>query len=209
MKKLVFTCLCGLIFCFGFSQQRVVFTVQQPDSLIADAGNDQFIDSGEETTIGGIPAALGGTPPYLYSWIPADKLNNPTSPNPVTNTDSTTAFILFITDSIHCTATDTVIVYTDSTGHIINGGKNNEFPPLIFYNRLNGEITINFFSNNVNGLMTIVNLSDITGKDIFSQSITINNNFAVIKVPLLLPDIILVNIVYQNKKWSEKLIIQK
>jgi hypothetical protein len=60
--------------------------------------------------IGGIPSAVAGNPPFVYSWIPSAGLNNPASSNPIAKPDTTTKYQLTVTDAFGCVATDTVVV---------------------------------------------------------------------------------------------------
>ena len=49
-----------------YAQQHVVFYINQPTQLIADAGPDSYIPVGDSNVIGGMPAASGGSPAYTY-----------------------------------------------------------------------------------------------------------------------------------------------
>lgn len=102
---------------------------------IADAGPDTFVCVGmsgmDSAQIGGNPSALGGTPPYTYTWeakyvisfgnytwtyTASDFLNDTTLPNPsvvehYSDLIDTVAFSLKVQDAIGLICKDTVIVY--------------------------------------------------------------------------------------------------
>ena len=86
------------------SLDPVVFTVTAigVPVLIVDAGEDKTIchpNNGGETQIGGNPTASDGTPPYSYSWTPADSLDNSTTANPIAGPTATTTYTVTVTDS--------------------------------------------------------------------------------------------------------------
>ncbi len=81
-------------------------------AMQADAGTDDTVCQGEFVTLGGSPAATGGIPPYTYTWSPATGLNNNTISNPAFTANFSSAFLLTVTDSLQCQATDTVMIDT-------------------------------------------------------------------------------------------------
>jgi len=70
---------------------------------VADAGSDVTICSGESTTLG----ASGG---LSYSWLPTTGLSDPSIANPVASPTDTTEYVVTVSNSNACTATDTVMV---------------------------------------------------------------------------------------------------
>ena len=90
---------------------QVLVTVA-PSILVAEAGNGGELCSNalNGIQIGGIPSAVAGNPPFVYSWIPSAGLNNPASSNPIAKPDTTTKYQLTVTDAFGCVATDTVVV---------------------------------------------------------------------------------------------------
>lgn len=79
--------------------------------LVADAGAD-MVYCAVPVTLGGSPAAMGGSSPYAYVWSPSTGLNNPLQPNPTAAPASPTSYILTVTDAMGCVAMDTVVVDT-------------------------------------------------------------------------------------------------
>jgi hypothetical protein len=90
---------------------QVLVTVA-PSTLVAEAGNGGELCSNalNGIQIGGIPSAVAGNAPFVYSWIPSAGLNNPASSNPIAKPDTTTKYQLTVTDAFGCVATDTVVV---------------------------------------------------------------------------------------------------
>ncbi len=76
----------------------------------ADAGPDQVTCQGDSILLGGMPSASGGTPPYTYQWMPPAGLSSPTDSNPMAAPDTTTQYVLLVTDANGCFSMDTVIV---------------------------------------------------------------------------------------------------
>ena len=77
--------------------------------LTAKAGTDtSVICAGDSVTIGGSPTALGGNGIYTYSWTPSAGLNDTTLANPTASPSDTTTYIVTVTDSNGCIATDSM-----------------------------------------------------------------------------------------------------
>lgn len=86
-----------------------------PSDLVADAGADQSVCNGTSVTIGGALPASGGSGSYTYTWSPSATLSSSTIGNPSATPTANTSYILTVTDSAGCTATDTVLVDTAGT----------------------------------------------------------------------------------------------
>ncbi|MFO8053784.1 MAG: hypothetical protein R6U19_01290 [Bacteroidales bacterium] len=106
------TCICfvSLYIQAVSAQQYVTFPVNQPDSLQADAGDDVIEPPSTVVTLGGDPAASGGTPPYTYNWSPAYNLSDTTVANPSLNVDSALTYTLQVTGANGCTDQSSVKV---------------------------------------------------------------------------------------------------
>ncbi len=87
----------------GMNGSATVSTYSLP---VANAGPDQLICSGT-TTIGGSPAASGGTPGYSYAWsagVSNSSIANPSAP--------AGTYTLTVTDANGCSKTDAITVAT-------------------------------------------------------------------------------------------------
>ncbi|MCX8149613.1 PKD domain-containing protein [Thermaurantimonas aggregans] len=90
----------------GCSAIDSVLVVVNP-LLTAFAGNDTLVCSGSPFQLQAV--ATGGAGGYQYNWSPATGLNNPSIPNPlVSGLTAPQQYILTVTDSIGCTARDTI-----------------------------------------------------------------------------------------------------
>lgn len=85
-------------------------TVTVHPAPVAHAGNDVEACVGAGVSIGGSPAATGGTAPFTYAWAPTTGLNDATAANPIATPSATTSYVLTVTDQHGCTDTDTVLV---------------------------------------------------------------------------------------------------
>ncbi len=81
---------------------------------VADAGADQFVTSGTIVTLGGTPAASGGTGSYTYAWSPSAGVSDTTLSNPTVTINATSTFVLLVTDSLGCTSTDTITIWVNN-----------------------------------------------------------------------------------------------
>lgn len=78
--------------------------------LVADAGADRSICSaGVTVTLGGSPAASGGTTPYTYSWIGDDGFTS-TLANPTPIVNGPTTYTLIATDNNNVKDTSVVVI---------------------------------------------------------------------------------------------------
>lgn len=92
----------------------------------ANAGLDKTIPSCSlvGTTLGGSPAASGGTGPYTYKWSPATGLSSADSSNPSVVGIGTTTYTLMVTDANGCSAADAAVITVNTTtlsAHITAG----------------------------------------------------------------------------------------
>lgn len=85
-------------------------TILKTCSVVANAGPDTTICSGIALTLGSSNTASGGTSPYIYAWSSGTSLNNPAIANPIATPGSYTVYNLTVTDSLGCTAFDTVTI---------------------------------------------------------------------------------------------------
>lgn len=84
------------VHCSGETSGEAQVTVSPSPTV--DAGNDQTLPYGATTVLDG--QVSGGSGNYIYSWSPADKLENPNVADPTTvNLTETTLFTLTVTDN--------------------------------------------------------------------------------------------------------------
>ena len=81
---------------------------------IANAGNDLDTCYGTSLILNGSGAGIGGS----YLWTPSNLLNHATIANPLTVLDSSTQFVLQVSDSIGCTDYDTVQISVFSSSYL-------------------------------------------------------------------------------------------
>jgi gliding motility-associated-like protein len=84
----------------------------------ADAGEDVFTAFGIPISFGGNPTGTAGT---SLNWSPGVDLNDSTATNPTATIDTTTTFIVTVSDANGCVDTDTVVVEVLSPIFIPNG----------------------------------------------------------------------------------------
>ncbi len=89
-------------------QGSASITIGVLPQLYADAGHDVHVCIGNGTQIGQV--AVGGTPPYNYTWSPATHLSSTSVPSPIASPPATTDYIVTVSDSRGCIAHDTVRV---------------------------------------------------------------------------------------------------
>jgi hypothetical protein len=95
-----------------FSTDVVKVTVVPGAS--ANAGSDKIVCYGASTPIGVSPTAG-----YLYSWSPSDHLDNAVVSNPSASPLNSALYVLTSTNSVGCTAKDTVSIIVDSLSAVI------------------------------------------------------------------------------------------
>lgn len=79
-------------------------------AVTANAGADKVLCPSASVTLGGTPAASGGTAPYTYNWSPAAGLSSTAVPNPVAFPTTPTWYRLIVTDANGQKDTDLVFV---------------------------------------------------------------------------------------------------
>ena len=98
-------------------------------NLAASAGVDRTICSGDNTSIGAIPAGTGGSPPYTYSWSPPADLDNSNAQTPVADPTSNTTYTITVTDDDGCTATNDMDVTVNSLPTVSFTGLASQYCP--------------------------------------------------------------------------------
>ena len=93
------------------SNSQVLITVA-PGTLAANVEPGGYICAGtnDSVMLGGYPTAVGGTPPYTYTWSPTTDLNLHDPANPIAFPVTTTTYDLTLTDALGCSVTDSAVV---------------------------------------------------------------------------------------------------
>jgi len=169
MKKLLFLSL--LFFLALAIQAQNYYTVQvvQPPALVTNAGPDVSTCFYDSVQIGSLNLAVGGQPPYVYSWFPTYGLSDPTIPNPMALPDDTTTYTVTVTDSNNCTGWAQMVVNIDPCAGI--NKPTNNFEVLVYPNPSNDGV----FNLTITGKRLYneyyINVYSIYGKQIFYKHI--------------------------------------
>jgi hypothetical protein len=149
-----------------FSQTTVNISAEQPPQLIVDAGDDATINEGEGVTLGGTPAATGGSGNYIYNWNHTSYLDNSIIANPLATPPGNLTFTLTVTDENGCTESDAASV-TVIGGTGISDSKTN-IDLNIFPNPNNGKFTI-VFSNSINEKGLHITVTNLSGQKVYEE----------------------------------------
>ncbi|MFP4459091.1 MAG: gliding motility-associated C-terminal domain-containing protein [Candidatus Zixiibacteriota bacterium] len=95
---------------YGCTEEGDVIITVSP-TMIADAGSDDTLCPGEDAMLGGSPTITGGIAEYTYEWTPSSAVADPSASNPRAMPDTTTEYIVTITDIAGCVAVDTVLIF--------------------------------------------------------------------------------------------------
>ncbi|RKZ35011.1 hypothetical protein DRQ33_00870 [bacterium] len=109
------------------------FFITPPCRLEIDACEDIVLCYGNSVQLGAEPPAYGGIEPYTYLWITAHNDTIDTIPNPIVWPESTTTYILIISDDYGCVEYDTITVYSEfepvTDGELISPLADEVLPP--------------------------------------------------------------------------------
>ncbi len=102
---------------------RALVRLTDDAPLAADAGPNRTIDAGASAVLAG--TAVGGTPPYTFSWSPVTALDEPAIARPTASPAATTTYTLTVTDTAGQSASDstavTVVPQADACDHQCGG----------------------------------------------------------------------------------------
>jgi len=161
MRKIILLLFFTSVYSVSFSQRKFTATFQttQAQLLIASAGED-LIFLGNNPVLGNFPAAIGGTLPYSYNWIPANNLDNPSASNPLYLGEVSTQYLLVVTDEQGCTSRDTIQVI------VLNTSESFDSKELVIYPNPGTGIIRLVKPENLNLKNTTVHLIDVSGKKV-------------------------------------------
>lgn len=157
--------------------------------LNANAGPNESICAGGPVTIGGTPAATGGTGTYTYSWSPATGLSCTNCPNPICTATFTTTYSLTVDDGSN-TDTDQMTVTVDpapTASFTFSPNNQCASTPVVFANTSTGSgLTYSWnFGNPASGSSNTSTQQNPThtfvapgsATETFNVSLTVENSF--------------------------------
>lgn len=161
MRKILLVLLLASFCSLSKAQRKFKVTIQstQAPLLVASAGDD-FIFLENSPLLGGTPAAIGGTLPYSFEWIPASNLNNGSVANPVYLGAESTQYVLVVSDDKGCSAKDTIQITVSNISENVASIELKVYP-----NPGSGSIRL-VKPENLNFKNTSVRLFDATGKKV-------------------------------------------
>ena len=110
----------------GCQAADFVHVVYNPAGPHAEAGfGHNSLCTGGTILLGGAPSAMGGTPPYTYSWVPVAGLNHINIANPIATVTSNTTYVIIVTDGAGCQDIDSVAISFSSSGPFADAGSGN------------------------------------------------------------------------------------
>jgi hypothetical protein len=182
---------------------QTTFTVQalQPEAIVAHAGDDISLPAGSVLTLGGKPAATGGTGIYIYNWSPAMGLSSFDMANPTLTVGTSIIYTLTVTDAMGCMATDEI--------KITIGNVNNLFIPEKATLKVSPNPAVNIITVDLpmTGNPYLLKLFNTKGqllvvKTIPPKSITNNRE---INVSSLAPGLYILYVISGENTWTQKI----
>jgi hypothetical protein len=164
---IVITIFAGLIILkTSLAQTNINLSVSQPPQLIVNAGEDATIDVGEDITLGGSPAATGGSGNYNYSWNHTSYLDNSIIEHPLATPPGNLTFTLTVTDENGCSESDAVSIIVIGGSGIDDNMKNLSIN--IFPNPGDGSFTITF-SSAFNEKDLRIKVTNLSGQKVYEE----------------------------------------
>jgi hypothetical protein len=144
-----------------------VHTAQAP-ALIANAGADISIDAGQSLTLGGTPAATGGTGSLTYYWSPSYYIDQLIVPNPLATPAGNVTYTLIVADERGCYATDEIVVTVIGGSGIAGHNADGNF--VIYPNPSSGAFTIEIPDNRADDIQ--ISVMTVTGQVVYNEILT-------------------------------------
>ncbi|MCC9168985.1 T9SS type A sorting domain-containing protein [Pontibacter harenae] len=169
MKKLYLLFCCLFSFYYNVeAQSTLLFKVKQFPPLLVDAGPDTAMAKGDSVELGGAVSASGGSGAYTYAWSPAEGLNRTDVANPVATPDSTTTYMLTVSDAAGCAMTEEVTLTVNSVTGI--GNSKDELGITIYPNPSNGTFYITS-AGELNKASMLLEIYDSLGRSVYRETI--------------------------------------
>ena len=207
MQKLYILIL-FLLTSFGAAAQTVLnFTINQLPALEANAGADQVIKKGAQATLGGAPAATGGTGAYTYSWTPTTGLSSTTVANPVATPTTNTTYTLTVNDNKGCSQVATVTVTVNAVTGI--NDQADELGLQIFPNPNTGTFLITSDKRPAGGKIQLEVFNSL-GKLIYAESLAEESRKLdkTIKLPADAKGVLVIRLSGRELNTTRKIIVQ-
>ena len=163
------------------AQSTLHFSIQQPPTLIADAGEDITVSHGDTVRLGGNSSAAGGRGEYTYRWTPSSGLDSTDAANPSAFPDTTTTYTLTVVDAGGCATTASVTVTVGSLSAVKDGG--DDFGLSIFPNPSDGIFSITS-TRRLDSEPLLLEVYDPFGKLLHRQDISATNGTLDVSVRL-------------------------
>jgi hypothetical protein len=147
------------------SQTFVEVHANQPPALIANAGQDISIDAGMSLTLGGTPAATGGTGNIWYFWSPSYYIDQLAVSNPLATPPGNVTYTLMVSDVRGCYGSDEIVVTV--IGGTGMAEKNADEELSVYPNPSHGALTLEMPDNR--GADLQVSVVTITGQIVHNE----------------------------------------
>jgi gingipain R len=102
---------------FGYNKKTYITNVDITEGgsvtplLVIAIADPETINLGESTTL--TANAVGGNPPYTYSWTPAATIANPTAMTTVANPTETTTYVVTVSDGTSTASADVTVTVNE------------------------------------------------------------------------------------------------
>jgi len=208
MKK-IFVSMLFVSFLLNLTAQNVFnVTVNQPPTLVVDAGTDITTCYYDSVQIGAPNTIVGGTPPFTITWFPPYGLSNPFIANPMALPDDTTVYTITVTDANGCSSFSQIKINIDPCAYIAD--TYNNFVCQVFPNpSKDGVFNLQIESRLIETILN-VNVFSIYGQILYSDVLDIYEKTVLNQLELsnLPKGIYILELGNEHKKIFKKIMIQ-